>query len=69
MADSVKVRFVRDYRVQDEEAQVYEEGKSYPMSEASAQHFVRRGAAVIDDGRKKPKGGGNESDAGDASAA
>lgn len=66
MADTVKVRFVRDYQVQDEEATVYESGKSYTMPEASAQHFVRRGAAVIDDGRKRSRGG-DEPDAGDAS--
>ena len=64
MADSVKVRFTRTYQVRDEDARVYEEGKTYSMSESSAQHFVRRRVAVIDDGKKKANR--DESDAGDA---
>ena len=67
MADTVKVRFVRDYQVKDAEAKVYEEGKTYPMSEASAQHFVRRRVAVIDDGKApRRKGNTDEPGAGDA---
>ena len=47
---NVKVKFIRDYKVKDEEGKEYAEGKTYPMNEASAQHFVRRGAAVLIDG-------------------
>lgn len=65
MADSVKVRFTRTYQVRDEEGRTFEEGKTYPMSESSAQHFVRRRVAVIDDGKPK-KGKADEPDAGDA---
>lgn len=68
MPDTVKVRFTKTYQVKDEEQQVYEEGKSYSLSEASAQHFVRRRVAVIDDGKRKPKGAADESDTGDAPA-
>ena len=66
MADTVKVRFTRTYQVKDDEQQVYEEGKTYSLSDASAQHFVRRRVAVIDDGKRKPKGAADEPDAGDA---
>ena len=71
MADTVKVRFVRDYQVKDAEGKVYEEGKTYPMPEASAQHFVRRRVAVIDGGKAqgagaKKKGNTDEPGAGDA---
>jgi len=68
MPDSVKVRFTRTYEVKDDERQVYEEGKTYTISDASAQHFVRRRVAVIDDGKRKPKGAADEPDAGDAAA-
>lgn len=53
MADKVKVRFTRFYKVQDEEGKEYEEGKSYSLSPDSAEHFIRRGAAELDDGKKK----------------
>ena len=65
MPDTVKVRFTKTYQVKDDDAQVYEEGKSYSLSSASAQHFIRRCVAVIDDGKKR-KGAADESDAGDA---
>ena len=68
MADTVKVRFLKTYQVKDDEQQVYEEGKTYTMSDSSAQHFVRRRVAVIDDGKRKPKGAADEPDAGDATA-
>ena len=58
----------RTYQVKDDERQVYEEGKSYTMSDSSAQHFVRRRVAVIDDGKRKPKGAADEPDASDAAA-
>ena len=70
MADSVKVRFVRTYQVRDEEGRTFEEGKTYSMSDASAQHFVRRRVAVIEDGKAQgagsKKGKADEPDAGDA---
>ena len=68
MADTVKVRFTKTYQVKDDDQQVFEEGRTYPMSEASAQHFVRRRVAVVDDGKRKPKGAADEPDAGDAPA-
>jgi hypothetical protein len=45
--NTVKVKFLRTYTVNDEEAFRYEEGKVYEMSEASARHFVNREAAKV----------------------
>ena len=43
----IKVKFVVDYEVKDAERTEYKAGKVYPMSEASALHFVSRGVAEI----------------------
>lgn len=69
MADTVKIRFTRTYQVRDDEGQTFEEGKSYALPEASALHFVRRGAAVIEDPKKKSRGTADEPGAGDAAGA
>lgn len=43
--DKIKVKFVDDYEVQDENAETFKKGKVYSMSAASAAHFVSRGRA------------------------
>jgi hypothetical protein len=40
-----EVEFNQDYRVKDEEGKKYYKGKKYSMSEASANHFFKRGLA------------------------
>jgi len=42
----MKVKFTRNYTVKDEEAAFFEEGKTYEMNDASANHFISRRAAV-----------------------
>lgn len=44
---TTKVKFTRDYTVQDAEGKKYDEGKQYNLSDASAFHFIRRGVAEI----------------------
>ena len=41
----MKVKFLRNYTVKDEEAAFFEEGKIYEMNDASARHFINRRAA------------------------
>jgi hypothetical protein len=43
----MKIRFTRGYDVKDDSAKHYDEGDEVTLSEASAMHFVNRGAAVI----------------------
>lgn len=42
----MKVKFTRDYAVQDGSGKVYKEGDLVNFVDASARHFVNRGAAV-----------------------
>jgi len=42
----VKIRFVRDYELKDEIRTRYKNGQVVDLNEASAQHFIKRGAAV-----------------------
>jgi hypothetical protein len=61
MADEpklIKVQFVRDYTVQADRGQTYEEGQVVQLPEASANHFLARGAAElvdVDKGRAAKK--------------
>lgn len=55
-----KVKFLRDYEVQDEragtaEAEVYKRGKQVALGARSALHFVTRGIAEFVDGTDGPK--------------
>ena len=43
----VKIKFLRDYTVQDEDGKTYQKGKTFVMPETSAMHFVKRGVAEI----------------------
>ncbi len=46
MGDEFKIRFNQDHTVSKEKgADSFKKGKVYPMSEASAFHFIRRGLA------------------------
>ena len=54
MAD-VKVKFLRNYKVKDDEGKEFKEGKVYSMSPESAAHFEKRGAAVQVTGESKAK--------------
>lgn len=45
----MKVRFVRDYTVKDEEGKEYKKGRVYDMSESSARHFLNRNAVEVVD--------------------
>ena len=40
-----KITFTEDHIVPDEEAKSYKEGKTYPVEDATARHFIRRGMA------------------------
>lgn len=40
-----EIKFNQNYKVKDEEGKEYKEGKTYSMSEPSANHFVMRGLA------------------------
>lgn len=42
---SVQVAFLKDYQVKDEIATSYTKGSKVKMSEASANHFIKRGIA------------------------
>jgi hypothetical protein len=46
---TLRIRFVREYEVKDELRTRYKVGQRLEMPEASAQHFISRGAAVPDD--------------------
>lgn len=52
----VKIRFLRDYRVQGAGGECYVSGQITPLSEVSATHFIHRGAAVLhhDDAVESP---------------
>lgn len=47
-----KVTFIKTYTVQAVDGPTYEEGKSYDMDEASAQHHISRGRAVDEEAAK-----------------
>jgi len=51
----MKIRFSRDYQVKAVNGPFYKEGEIYDLPEASARHFVRRGAAVEVDKRPAPE--------------
>lgn len=58
MADTVKVQFTRTYTVRDEEGRTFKEGETCDLSRPSADHFIKRGAAVEVTGKPaKPKAG------------
>lgn len=44
---NVKVKFLQDYTVKDEEAKHYKKGSTSSLSQASAAHFISRGVAVL----------------------
>lgn len=46
---TLRIRFVREYEVKDELRTRYKLGQRLEMPEASALHFINRGAAVPDD--------------------
>lgn len=49
------VKFNQNYKVKDAEGKKYSEGKTYSMSESSANHFAKRGVAekILTDAEKK----------------
>jgi hypothetical protein len=49
----VKIKFTRNYRVQDDEGKEYEAGQSVTLPESSANHFLRREVAVVDESPTK----------------
>ena len=51
----VKIKFIEDYTVKDEEAKKFKEGKSYTLNEASAGHFISRGVAILVTSKAKKK--------------
>ncbi|MCB9868144.1 MAG: hypothetical protein H6816_16080 [Phycisphaerales bacterium] len=67
MSKTVKVRFLRAYKVKDEEGREFEEGKEYDLTPDSAQHFISRQAAVLmEAGKPKSKAKAGETAAGDS---
>lgn len=54
-----RIKFVKDYKVKAADGEAYKKGDEADVSEASAQHFVNRGVAVVAEGKAKaeaPKG-------------
>lgn len=45
IAETMKVKFLRDYTVQDCDGCEYTEGQVVDLPDASAQHFINRGIA------------------------
>lgn len=56
-ADTKAVRFLRNYTVQAEDGESFEEGKSYDLPPESAKHFVSRGHAEYVVADSKPAKG------------
>lgn len=55
-AKKVKVRFLVDRTVQDEEAQFFAAGETYDLTEDSAEHWLKRGVAeLVSNSTAKPK--------------
>ena len=53
---TMRIKFIREYRVKDELGTIYKEGKSLDVSEASARHFINRNAAIeLGNNRKRAK--------------
>ena len=50
-----KVKFLRKYKVNDEEGREYAEGEIVDLSEGSAKHFIDREAAEEYSEEAKPK--------------
>lgn len=44
-----KITFTQDHTVKDEEGKEYINGKTYPVSDGTASHFIRRGMAFDQD--------------------
>jgi len=44
-----KITFTEDHTVPDKEAKEYKEGKTYPVTDDTARHFIRRGMAFDQD--------------------
>lgn len=43
----LKITFTKDYQLKDEEGTQFKKGSEHSMNEASANHYLRRGAAVL----------------------
>lgn len=44
----MKITFIKDYEVKDGTGTKYKAGQTIDVSEASANHFITRGAAVLE---------------------
>ena len=52
----MRIKFTREYRVQDELGTLYKEGATLEVSESSARHFINRNAAIeLGNHRKRAK--------------